>query len=129
MESNGSTKREVTDPKASAVEKTARQLAGEQSYTPRYETPARKSSAERPNSFNPLAWLADGVTGVVEEVRHNDLGLSQEFWTHLYAVRRESLLTAQALVNSLIAWSEGPADKQAERQQQRERRGNVEIKF
>jgi hypothetical protein len=55
--------------------------------------------------------------------------LSQDFWTHLYAVRRESLLTAQALVDSLLAWSESAGDKQAERQQQRERRGNVQIKF
>jgi hypothetical protein len=129
MKNNGSSKPEVPATIAPKAEKTARQLAAEQEYTPRYETPARKPGAERPNSFNPLAWLADGVTGVVEEVRHNDLGLSQEFWTHLYAARRESLMTAQAFVNSLLAWSESAGDKQAERQQQRERRGNVQIKF
>lgn len=129
MENNGKAKHEVVATKAATAEKSARQLAAEDSYSPRYETPTRKPGEERPNAFNPLAWLADGVTGAVEEIRHNDLGLSQEFWTHLYAVRRESLLTAQAFVNSLLTWSESAGDKQAARQQQRERRGNVEIKF
>jgi hypothetical protein len=106
-----------------------RDLAAQEEYTPRYETPARKPAAERPASFNPLAWVADGVTGAIEEVRHNDLGLSQAFWTHLYAVRRESLLTAQALVESLLAHVESQSEQQEDRKQRRERRGGVDIDF
>lgn len=106
-----------------------RDLAAQEEYTPRYETPARSPAPERGASFNPLAWVADGVTGAIEEVRHNDLGLSQAFWTHLYAARRESLLTAQALVESLIARAESKSEQQEERRQRRERRGSVDIDF
>ena len=108
---------------------TQRDVAAKADYAPRYSTPMRRPAAKRPASFNPLAWVADGVTGAIEEVRHNDLGLSQDFWTHLYAVRRESLLTAQALVESLIAKVEGKGDEQEERKQRRERRGSVDIDF
>lgn len=108
---------------------TARDLAAQQEYTPRYETPTRKPASARTASFNPLAWVADGVTGAIEEVRHNDLGLSQAFWTHLYAVRRESLLTAQALVESLLARVESKSEQQEDRKQRRERRGTVDIDF
>ena len=62
-------------------------------------------------------------------MRHNDLGLSQAFWTHLYAVRRESLLTARALVESLIARVESKTEQQEDRKQRRERRGGVDIEF
>lgn len=108
---------------------TARDVAAKADYAPRNSMPARRPAAKRPASFNPLAWVADGVTGAIEEVRHNDLGLSQDFWTHLYAVRRESLLTARALVESLIAKVEGKDDEQEARKQRRERRGSVDIDF
>ena len=106
-----------------------RDSAAQAKYSPRYETPSRRPAESRPTSFNPLAWVADGVTGAIEEARHNDLGLSQDFWKHLYAVRRESLLTAQALVESLIAKVESKADEQEQRAQQRQRRGSVDIDF
>lgn len=106
-----------------------RDLAAKADYAPRYSTPTRRPAERRPASFNPLAWMADGVSGAIEEVRHNDLGLSQEFWTHLYAVRRESLLTARALVESLIAKVESKGDQQEDRAQRRQRRGSVNIDF
>lgn len=106
-----------------------RELAAKSDYTPRYETPSRRSASLRPGSFNPLAWLADGVTGAIEEVRHNDLGLSQDFWMHLYATRREGLLTAKAFVESLIEKVESKAAQQEDRQQRRDRRGSVNIDF
>ncbi len=106
-----------------------RELAAKSHYAPRYETPSRRPADSRSASFSPLAWMADGVTGAIEEVRHNDLGLSQDFWKHLYAVRRESLLTAQALVESLIAKVETKAEEQEQRAKQRERRGSVNIDF
>lgn len=108
---------------------TKRDAAAVAEYAPRYSTPARRPAAKRAASFNPIAWVADGLTGAIEEVRHNDLGLSEEFWTHLYAVRRESLLTAQALVESLIARLESKGDQQEDRKQRRERRGSVDIDF
>lgn len=106
-----------------------RDIAAKKAYAPRYSTSTRRPASKRPASFNPLAWVADGVTGAIEEVRHNDLGLSEDFWTHLYAVRRESLLTARALVESLITRVESKGDQQEERKQRRERRGSVNIDF
>jgi len=53
-----------------------------------------------------LAWAVEGATGIVEELRHNDLGLSEEFWTHFYTARQESLLAARSFLDSLIQGSE-----------------------
>ncbi len=108
---------------------TKRDMASKGRYASRYENPTRRPASIRSASFNPLAWVTDGVTGAIEEVRHNDLGLSQEFWKHLYAVRKEGLLTAQALVESLIAKVESKSEQQEDRKQRRDRRGNVDIDF
>lgn len=107
----------------------ARQRAAQSEYAPRYEQPDRTPAGERTAAFNALAWLADGLTGAIEEARHSDLGLSQEFWTHLYAVRRESLLAAKALVESLLAKTECETEQQQETEQRRARRGGVDIDF
>ena len=106
-----------------------RDLAAQEEYAPSYETPARKPASERSASFSPLAWIADGVSGAIEEVRHNDLGLSQAFWTHLYAARREGLLTAQAFVESWLTRVETKSVQEEDRRQRRERRGAVDIDF
>ena len=119
-------------PAANAMKKratTKRDSAAAAEYKPRYSTPTRRPADKRPASFSPVAWMADGISGAIEEARHNDLGLSKDFWTHLYAVRRESLLTARALVESLIAMVESKGDEQEEREQRRERRGSVIIDF
>lgn len=108
---------------------SARQRAAQNEYTPRYQQPGRAPAEERAAAFNALAWLADGLTGAIEEARHSDLGLSQEFWTHLYAVRRESLLAAQALIESLLAKTECKTEQQEEAEQRRARRGGVDIDF
>ena len=108
---------------------TKHDIASKVKYVSKYETPSRRPASIRSASFNPLAWVADGVTGAIEEVKHNDLGLSQEFWKHLYAVRREGLLTAQALVESLIAKVESKSEQQNDRKKRRERRGNIDIDF
>lgn len=109
--------------------RTNRQRAAEKPYQPRYERPARRPSTEREDAFNTLAWLADGASGLAEELRRNDLGLSEEFWTHLYAARRESLLTARALVDSLLERTERQLRKEEEREQRRSRRGGIDINF
>ncbi len=116
-------------PEAASTPPPARAEAAQGEYAPRYEKPARLPAEERAAAFNPLAWLADGLTGALEEARHNDFGLSQEFWTHFYAVRREGLLTAQALVESLLAQVEGKPAHNEQDKQRRARRGDVDIDF
>lgn len=70
-------------------EMSARQRAAATPYTPDYERPpARRPSSEREESFSALGWLLDGATGLIGEIRHNDLGLSEEFWVHAYAAER-----------------------------------------
>ena len=94
-------------------------------YAPKQEnTGARKPAAAREHSFSALAWLVDGATGVVEELRHSDLGLSEEFWVHVYAARRESLLAARAAIDSLLAQTEAES---AEKEQRKSRRGSVKV--
>lgn len=98
-------------------------------YTPDYTEIPRRPAAERENAFNALAWLLEGATGLVEELRHNDLGLSEEFWVHFYAARRESLLAARALVDSLLEQTEEETRKAQEQAQRRARRGGVDVEF
>jgi hypothetical protein len=106
---------------------TNRDLAAQQPYTPEYGPIARRPAEEREYAFHPLAWLADGASGLVEELRHNDLGLSQEFWRHFYAAQRETLLAARAFFSSLLDQSEEETRKAQEQAQRRERRGGVAI--
>ncbi|MEX1018317.1 MAG: hypothetical protein WDZ49_01585 [Litorilinea sp.] len=103
------------------------QQGAQQDSTAEYGTPGRKAADQRPGAFNPLAWLLEGATGFVEEARHSDLGLSEEFWQHFYATRRESLLTARALIDSLLAQTERDATQRAERETRKQRRGTVPI--
>src|SRR5262245_46929383 len=108
---------------------TARDRAAQGDYRPAAEPINRKPGDAREHSFNPRARLADGVSGVVEEVRHNGLGLREEFWVHFYAARREGLMAARAFVDSLLGHIEQGTQKEQEREKRRERRGDVKVDF
>lgn len=97
-----------------------------------YPKPGRQPASEREGSFNALLWLLDGATGFMEELRHNDLGLSEEFWMHAYAARRESLMAARALLETWIDEDEKeePAPPRADEPPARKpRRGSINIDF
>jgi UPF0288 family protein (methanogenesis marker protein 3) len=71
--------------------------------------------------------MVEGATGLVEELRHSDLGLSEEFWVHIYAMRREGLLAARAAIDSLLAHSEQQSQQTQEQNQRQARRGGVAV--
>ncbi len=109
--------------------RTGRQRAADGAYRPEYGRPPRRPAAERENAFNAIAWLLEGATGLMEELQHNDLGLSEEFWIHAYAARQESLLALRAALDDLIERSSVERQKQAERAKRRQRRGGIDIEF
>lgn len=98
-------------------------------YTPNYSRPTRRRCEERENAFDALAWLLEGATGIVDELRHNDLGLSEEFWIHASAARRETLLAMHAALESIIEKTNAAEKEQQARATRRERRGGIEIDF
>lgn len=111
-------------------EMSARQRAAATPYTPDYERPpARRPSSEREESFSALGWLLDGATGLIGEIRHNDLGLSEEFWVHAYAARREGILALQAALNSILSSAESGEKRGSEHRIRQERRGSIDINF
>ena len=108
----------------------ARRRAAARPYTPDYERPpARRPASEREGSFSALGWLLDGATGLIGEIRHNDLGLSEEFWVHAYAARREGILAVQAALNSILSSAASSEKFGSERLAQQQRRGSIEIDF
>jgi len=76
-----------------------------------------------------LAWLLEGATGFVEEMRHSDLGLSEEFWVHAAAARREGLLAARALLEQVLEETQQQQTAERERQARQARRGSVNVDF
>lgn len=108
---------------------TNRTRAGARGYRPAYEKPSRRPSDDREDSFNPLAWLLEGATGFVEEMRHNDLGLSEEFWVHAAAARREGLLAARALLDQFLEETQQQQTAERERQARQSRRGGINVDF
>ena len=68
----------MSQPKSSAPHSNEEKPTHDQARgsTPTGEQPQRKPSADRPHAFNAAAWLLEGATGLVEELRHNDLGLA-----------------------------------------------------
>jgi hypothetical protein len=106
-----------------------RDKARASNYQSPYEEPSRRPASEREASFNALAWLLDGATGFVEELRHNDLGLSQEFWVHAQAAQREGLLAVRALLDQWIEATEADQAKERESEQRRARRGGINVDF
>ena len=105
-----------------------RTKAAEANYQPDYDRPGpRRSSEARANAFNAVAWMVEGATGLAEELRHSDLGLSEEFWVHLYAARREGLLAARAAIDSLLAQTEKEHREAQEQNERKARRGGVAV--
>jgi hypothetical protein len=115
------------EPNTEAEADNARKMAEQSDYEPTYEQSSRRSSEARANAFNTLAWMMDGATGLVEELRHSDLGLSEQFWVHLYAMRREGLLAARAAIDSLLAQTEKESRRAQEQNERQARRGGVLI--
>jgi hypothetical protein len=106
-----------------------RSRAAARGYRPAYEKPSRRPAEEREDSFNPLIWLVEGATGFVEELRHSDLGLSEEFWVHATAARREGLLAARALLEQWLEETQQQQTAQRERQTRQSRRGGINVDF
>src|SRR5690242_17474069 len=103
---NGHDKAEAHEDETGGRAKSKRDRASERAYEPAPEKTERRPSGERENAFNALAWLLEGATGLVEELRHNDLGLPEDFWVHAYAARKESLLALRAILDDMIEQSE-----------------------
>ena len=108
---------------------TNRTRAAARGYRPAYEKPSRRPADDREDSFNPLAWLIEGATGFVEEMRHNDLGLSEEFWVHAAAAHREGLLAARALLDQFLEETQQQQTAERERQARQSRRGGINVDF
>jgi hypothetical protein len=118
----------LKDTEEQSIPISNRSKAAQAGYTPKQENiGGRKPAVMREQAFNALAWLVDGATGVVEELRHGDLGLSEEFWIHMYAARRESLLAARAAIDSLLAQTEAESVKAADKERRKSRRGSVKV--
>ncbi len=110
--------------------KSARSRAAAAPYTPDYgDLPTRQPASERESAFSPIGWLLDGATGLIGELRHNDLGLSEEFWIHAYAARREGILAVRAVLNDILSRAESCRINEVDSRTRRERRGNIEIDF
>lgn len=127
---NGAAKRKTLTDIEWGESVSARVRAQTGDYTPEYEVPPKRRPADdRDAAFNYLAWIVDGATGLLEEIRHNDLGLSEDFWVHFYAARREGLMAVRALLDEFIDADSAETQKQSEREIRRERRGNINIDF
>lgn len=132
MEKNGSAseRRKSLDDIEWGDQSSNKTRAQAREYTPDYEVPPKRRPAdERESAFNYLAWIVEGATGLVEELRHSDLGLSEDFWVHFYAARREGLLAVRAILDEMIERGAEETEKQTEREKRRERRGSVNIDF
>jgi hypothetical protein len=96
------------------------------------ETPpgsSRRARTERENAFDVGAWLLQGLAGFSEELRHNDLGLPEDFWVHAYAARKEALLAARALVDAALENCAEEKATQSGRKKKPPQRGQVSIDF
>ena len=120
--------KKATNPAEQATaQDNSRTRAEQTDYEPDYARPGRRSSEARANAFNTLAWMVEGATGLAEELRHSDLGLSEEFWVHLYAMRREGLLAARAAIDSLLEKTEAKHPATPDQTNRQTRRGEVAI--
>lgn len=108
---------------------SARDRARASGYRPASRESGRKRAGQREGSFNVMLWLLEGATGVVEELRHNDLGLSEDFWVHAYAARREGIMAMRAVLDQLLDEDEETREQDSEREQRRNRRGGINVEF
>ncbi len=110
---------------------SSRDRARGRDYQPDYGRPRRRPASERDTAFNAVVWLLEGATGVVEELRHNDLGMSEDFWLHAYAARRESLLALRAVLDEWLGdgTEPGATTEDQARAERRKRRGGIDINF
>lgn len=120
---------EVDDMDEEASAPNNRDRARERGYRPAYEQSTRKPASDRDTAFNALAWLIEGATGMVEELRHNDLGLPEDFWVHAAAARREGLLAARAVLDQLLEETEQQQTTERQRQERQTRRGGINVDF
>lgn len=98
----------------------------EQGGATHYDPPPRRPKSERDTAFDFGAWLLDGLTGIAEEIQHNDLGLPEDFWIHAYAARKETLLALRALVDTAIERCDREESASARPKPSR-RRGSINI--
>lgn len=119
----------AADDAGSTEAGSRRDRARARAYRTPYAEPGRRPAAERETAFNVLFWLLEGATGAVEELRHNDMGLSEEFWVHAQAVKYEGLMAARALIDQMIDGSALHETQETERARRREQRGSVDIDF
>jgi hypothetical protein len=112
-------------PESDPTPQAEKRASGGRSYDP----PPRRPRHERKNAFDAGSWLLEGVLGIAEEVRHNDLGLPEEFWTHAYAARREALLAARALIDTALERFDEEDEASARREAGRRQRGPVNVNF
>ena len=89
----------------------------------------RRAKTERENAFDVGRWLLQGLTGLSEELRHNDLGLPEDFWVHAYAARKEALLAAKALVDAALENCAAEKAAHSEEKKKPPQRGQVSIDF
>lgn len=137
MQRNGSEQKrpyqpefEDEDSEVEAVPRsTNRTRARASAYQPPYGSSPRRPAAARDTSFNALLWLLEGATGVIEEIRHNDLGLTEDFWIHAYAARRESLLAMRAALEQFIESADSHLAEHDESEERRPRRGGINVDF
>ncbi|MDQ3248128.1 MAG: hypothetical protein M3Q45_02855 [Chloroflexota bacterium] len=88
-----------------------------------------RAPGESEQRFDTLAWLLEGANGLLGELRHNRLGLSEEFWAHARAARQESLLALRAALDAWIAHSESQEPQSTDQQKRRKRRGGIPVDF
>uniref|UniRef100_A0A7C1FGH8 Uncharacterized protein n=1 Tax=Caldilinea aerophila TaxID=133453 RepID=A0A7C1FGH8_9CHLR len=117
----------VDEEEGEQIRESARQRARRRHYRPTYGKPGRRPASERENAFNALIWILDGVTGLLEELQHNDLGLPEEFWVHAYAARREGLLALRAILDAWI--DEDVPRAEPSSSPERPKRGGISIDF
>ncbi|MFZ4848794.1 MAG: hypothetical protein ACOYL7_06680 [Caldilinea sp.] len=114
---------------AAAEAKNAREAGRRRAYRSASARPGRRPAAARESAFHALLWVLDGATGLVEELRHNDLGLPEAFWMHAYAARREGLLALRSLLDELIDEAATPSPTEAPPEQPPQRRSGIQIDF
>lgn len=128
-EHNGNGPGHTVENKSAAAEETAQGNTQESAQQTDRTESQRKPRAEREDAFDAAAWLLQGLAGLSQELRHNDLGLPSDFWVHAYAARREALLAARVLVDAALENCAKDEAAQAKDKKKPPKRGQVSIDF